>query len=684
MMQSGIMGVPALSLMLAACAMLPVGAGAAQTLDVLATYYRPDEPFPEFNHIWREREPDEAEAGATSAARQPVLGASVHVLVHNATSDVLAIDDVLLQGISLKRAIAFSDQRKNRKPASIYFAALSAAEKQTLVDAGEPIWWRVDPPSLMPGQTGEATIRLRFAPKPETLRIDLAHAQGRVMATVLRRAAPPRFEGISFSPDRRDVYLYLKNPASPGKGPARILIDARDVTLSARIASDSKTTVTPVVLRLDTPLEGLSFHGWRALWPDGSMAVAGIRVWSDEFAYGMWGGQPGKDSEVEVARTYVRTLRQHSINVQMPQVGSAALSAFWKTEAGKRYCESMGLRFVTGEIGKWGVKDPYAYFLKDEPDAADAKMKGIPSGHAVGSLAQWILDLSREWRAKAPTVPQALNVDLTYKPHNYYVYGQLPDLLLADPYYQPRLRDAYWKQPQRIPVYRKATFVRAISTTVRSAAAPKPSHIILYGNKYIDTKEKREFRYPTPEEKRIEVYYAIGAGAKGISYWWFTPGKPAYGVGGRGPEAERLRREIGLIGAELQTVAPVLLRSCPADIPIKAPVLVVVNEQYVNEDKGTTVTPAADVSVRIGAPSWMVPKHAIEVGPRGLRPMPLRRDGADVVLALGTVNTTRLMVLAGDRGVGDELEARYRQAVAANVASLLGQPAVGLPAGQGR
>jgi len=660
---------------------------APATVDVIGTCYRADEPFPEFAPFWTERSPvveGVDDAVSASSTRELNLGGSVHIFLRNTGSRPSGIEDVELAGISLKRAIAFSEQRKNRKPANVCFSNLNDAERKRIIAAGEPIWWRVDPQSIPPGGICEITVRLRARPTVAPA-ITLLRKEAPTRVTVTADSAAPRFAGISFGPDLRDVFLYAKHP-EPGCKPAGVRLDGQDVTAAARIGTDPKLDVAAIVLRLPDALSAGSLHCFHVQYTDGTAAIAGIRAWSDELGYGVWGGQPGDESETAVARRYVDNLSEHNVNLQMPQVGSRALAAFFKSSAGQQHCRNAGLRFVIGELDKWNVSKPFAYFLHDEPDAGDAHITGLPTGHEVGSLAQWAIGRSQEWRAAHPAVPQALNVDLTYKPHNWYVYGQVPDILMADPYYQPRLRTAYWEHPERIPLYRQARFVYAISRLAQSAAAPKPAHIILYANRYIDRKTGREFRYPTPVEKRIEVYYALAGGAKGISYWWFSPGRPAYGLGGKGPEAARLWREVGLLGAEVRTAGPVIVRSCPANVPVQAPqgtlascllagldtmVVVIVNEQHLNDDKGAMITPLPQSEVAVHVPYWMRAQEVFEVRATGPTPVPSQADESQLRWKLGTLDLPRLFVVTGDAGLRGRLDELYRSRFASNVAKLL-------------
>ncbi len=674
-----------------AAVLLPFGVAPVRAApELVGVHFRPDEPFPEFDRFWVRgmAEGAEGDVQVRRSAGPLRLGASVHLFFRNAGAKPLAVDDVYLEGLSLRRAIAFSDQRKNRKPASIVFSDLSPQEKQKLVAAGDPIWWRVDPPLISPGSFGEVTIRLRSVAQTKSLTCELRCGDRALAATAEVCKVAPRIEGAVFSPDLRTLSLYLKHPNGDKRSVKRILLDGNNVMGAARFATDPRVDVAPAEIRLPQAVATGSFHCVQAVWDDGSTAMAGIRARHDEFAYGVWGGRPGKEDDIAAAEGYVRDLKAHNVNVQMPQVGSAALSSFFKTPAGRRFCEEEGMRFVIGEIEKWGVRQPFALFIHDEPDAGDAHIRGLPAGREVGSLAQWAIERSYGWRQQASAIPQALNVDLTYKPHNWYVYGQLPDILMADPYYQPRLRTAYWDNPKDRPLYTRATFVYAISRIIQSAAAPKPTHAILYANRYIDRKTGREFRGPTPVEKRIEMYYALAAGAKGISYWWMTPGKPAYGMGGAHTESRRLWREVGLLGAEARTAGPLLVRGCAADVPAKAPkdvfvrgllvgldtmVVIVVNEQHVNDDKGTTVTPVADLAVEMTLPAWLKPADVFEIDARGPRKAEFRIEEGQIALPLGMLEATRMVVVTADASLRERLAVLHRDAFAANVEKLLAE-----------
>jgi len=658
--------------------------------ELLGMFYRADRPFPQFLPFWREAWSLKDATGETlqyAYAGMPV-GGSVHVFLRNTGLEPLEVEEVRLEGLSLKRAIAFSEQKRKRllRPASIYFADLTTAERERLLSAGEPVWWRVEPQPVSPGGTAQVLVRLRRTPQSKTLRLGLQWNGGTLEVLVPVRPDHPRMAGIFFSSALNRVYLYLHHPGDGGRKPRRILLDGRDVTRDSTIGYDETLDIVPVVLRRRKPLSPGSFHVFQAEYEDGLTASAGIRAWSGDFAYGMWGSKPGKEGDDELARWYVWDLYEHNINVQMEMVGSAAVRGFLKSEAGRQLCAELGIRRMVNEPGKGNLKEPWAYFLVDEPDCGDYRVQELKPHLRVGSLAQALVQRSRELRARDPLTPHLLNVDLTFKPDNWYIYGQLPDILAADPYYQERIRAAYYDHPDRLPLYTKALYVYAVGRVCQSACAPKPLHLILNSVHHIE--KEQPFRFATPEEKRVEVYYALAVGAKGLSYWWYTPVPPYLGVGADDPQARALWRAIGLLGAEVRTAGPVLVRSCPAPLPVTASrrlwvrtllagldtvVVICVNDDYASDRLGTVVRPLERAEVNLRLPAWLEPKEAFEITFEGPRDIAWERRGADVALHLGRVDLTRLILISADPQLRDHLQALYQEQFAAKVARLVAQ-----------
>jgi len=149
---------------------------AATRHSIIDTYYRFDVPLPEFTEFWRDM--SEREAALNLRLWEKPLAGSAHVYLMNTGTQPLEIEDVILAGISLKRAIAFSDQdvRREADPASIYFSDLSTADRKKLISAGDPIWWRTQPRSAAPGTVCEVAVRFRTNPPGDSVKLVLAAA----------------------------------------------------------------------------------------------------------------------------------------------------------------------------------------------------------------------------------------------------------------------------------------------------------------------------------------------------------------------------------------------------------------------------------------------------------------------------------------------------------------------------
>ena len=74
--------------------------------------------------------------------------------------------------------------------------------------------------------------------------------------------------------------------------------------------------------------------------------------------------------------------------------------------------------------------------------------------------------------------------------------------------------------------------------------------------------------FPTPQSKRMEIYYALAGGAKGLCYWWFPKGWPSDGLSDQTSAGQALWKEMGLAHNEIKTVQPLLVTSQPVDLTL--------------------------------------------------------------------------------------------------------------------
>ena len=657
---------------------------AAPSAETGAAYFS-DKPFPQFMYLWQEGwRLKDSEGNKLIYARPDMpLGGYAFVYYRNTGKEAVKITDLMIEGIKLSEGLGVTHKPRSleeRYGSSILLSKLPKDQIELLKSAGAPVWWKAEPQELAPGAIGEIVVRLRRDPQIEKLNIGIVTDEGVIEAVVQTSQQQPRFTTISFTPELDTVYLYASHPMC-GMKPTKIFLDGKDVTQISSVVSDDSLDTAPIVIKLSKPLDWMSYHNFKAMYPDGSAAVAGIRAWGREMVYGMWGASLGRGEDEEVGRRYLTDWAEHNINVHMG-MPSGAGTDFFRSDEGWEFCESIGIDRMT----RWIVegRQPAFFFLMDEPDAHDAGTDEVRATERLGSLGQHLVTWADVLRRHGPDTPILLNIDNTYKPENWYMYHQLPDIPCIDPYYPEQLDYVYRTEPGKLSAHTKPTYVYAVSAISQSSGQPKPLHAILCSTKYFDA-QGYEGRFPTPEEKRMEVYYAIAAGAKGLSYWWFSPDRYCRGCGEDDPDARALWKEIGLLGAEVRTAGPIITRSCPATLEMKATprlwvrsllsgldtvAIIVVNDDVACDRAGTVFKPVEQAAVTVTLPSWIKARDVLEITYDGIKDVQWKDIGSQVSLDLGSVELTRFILITSDAELRNRLQALYETDYAHNVASL--------------
>ncbi|HSW46420.1 MAG TPA: hypothetical protein VLM89_12700 [Phycisphaerae bacterium] len=658
--------------------------------DLLQTVFQADQAFPEYLPLWWDGWPWEDEYGVKVRHARPdmPLGGHLKVYFRNDGNRPIEIADILIEGISVSQAVAPEDRNKARAGenyfSSIQFSNLSKEEIERITTAGDPVWWKPDPASVPPGAIAEVTVRLRREPKPDRLNVEVVTNRENYRGTAATRGTAPRILNVSFAPGMDRATLYLRHPSGKGLAPTSILMDGQDLTGRCTMVADEAVAVVPVVLALPRPTREAQYHCFQAIYADGSSAIAGLRAWEPEFRYGMWGWPRPDESPEKTARNHLVRMQAHHINTLMWSLGEHVLD-FAVTDSGQAALKQSGIRLMHHVAGY--LKDPLYLFLTDEPDAADFGAKVInPPDKRLGATAQSLVEKGRLWRKECPGTLQLLNTDATFQPEQYYTYAQLADVGCFDRYYAGELQGAYERHPADLGEMTRPTSVYAAGRIFHSVCSPKPMHIILTAS--LCNPEQHPFRAPTPEEKRVEVYYALAAGAKGLSYWWYAPYGDCPGVGGDYPGMPRLLNEIGILGAEVRTAGAILSQACPADLALQASrdlwvrsllarndtiIVVAVNDNIAFDRAGAVVVPAEKARIEIRPPAWMQPGSVFEISSEGTRDAVWNNHQGTVTIELGTVELTRLIVLTSDGGLRQSLQKLYQEQFAANVRQLVSE-----------
>ena len=318
----------------------------------------------------------------------------------------------------------------------------------------------------------------------------------------------------------------------------------------------------------------------------------------------------------------------------------------------------------------------------DEPESHDYAVSELPDELRVGSFGQGLVERQRKWTEVDGQTLTLLNLDSTYKPAGWLVYGQIPDILCCDPYYQETLNSVtFGKHPGRFGWFSSPYSVYGMSDIMRWCAEPRPTHIILNS---VSRADEPKFRYGTPEEKRIEFYYALAAGAKGISYWWFTPYGECKGCGSDEPDAIAMMKEMARLNAEARAVEPLLSTACPGMITdtksdpfmTTAPywlmartllrgtdtaIIVLVNRDHMSDRVGTIYKPIPKAPLTFTKPPWMKASTAFRVSKSGIQNVPLMVQGDVVKATLMDLDLAEMLVITDNASLVGEARGRWEQ-----------------------
>jgi len=642
------------------------GTAADAAVTLLGVQYQQDNPYAEYN-CWYHYGSYPTSCGTV------VTGCNVHVFLKNTGGSSVTINDVTLAGYSLKTILK---RNTNFHAANSIFFYWDNPP-QDILDAGEPVWYRADPNPIPAGGVARVVVRLRSVPVTRPVSIGVVTSAGTINTTVPVNADAPVLASVGFSADRTKVYLHWRR--SGGAAPVAIYMDGTDVTASATTVGDVNVNFAATVLQFATPLANMSYHVYQGVYADGKTATGSLRTWVNRFIYGTWGVHEIPDNDAAAARAWIDDCNRRGVNAYVMNT-SGGLQDFMSTSAGRDYAEAHDYGYVK-DSNTWGT-NPRMWFIDDEPDIEEGNIEcgtglRIPcgGGHTTGILGLHLLEYGESLRAINPAAPTTINLDGNFKPDGWYAYGQLADVMMMDSYYEQEMAVNHWYHPERDPLYTKPTSIYAAAIATTTAAEPNPMHMILYSCEYKDLSLGYIWPFPTPASKRIQAYYALAGGAKGMAYWWYKKGYPFNGLDAGTAAATALWKEIGLIGNEIKTAQPLLVTGHPVTtalttspgvwartlaVGVDSMILIAVNDQFYNDATGTHLTPVTNANVTIALPSWLASSPvAFAVSPYGISDVGTLLTGNELLVCLGTLNATRLVVITTNPSLKSDIESRY-------------------------
>jgi len=527
------------------------------------------------------------------------------------------------------------------------------------------IWWRMLPDPLPPGAVGEVMVRLREPlAEPAKLRVSLGDS-GTVEASIAPQPQPIRIETVGFTARTDQVFLVAEALDGKPHRLTKVLLDGRDVTKRSRLLDPGFTSgISPVVISLtEPPIEG-SYHVYMVRGDGSDAAACCVRTYDGWVPLGTYGW--GQYEE------YARNGCNGYNNFGRASKGELDSQATLLMRGVCIIGDSPPDDFMIGHPGL------FAYCLMDEPDCQDYfRAEELPHALRIGYHAPELERRCRVCRARDPRKPTFLTIDLTYKPADFYIYGPLADITNVDCYTHAIGADL--------------KMVREVVETARYGVGPHPLTFTFEG--YFPDPDKPEElakrRFPRPpfaEETRLSIYYALGAGARGLYDYIHCTEKAADHTSRGVNEYPDLWREIGRCYREIDTVAPLLALAHPTKLATcedekvwlrtlvcgaDAVLVVCGNDDYTEEARSFRYRPKTDVAVHLRTIPWLKPRQAWRVTEAGLEPLGLKADTRGTEVRLKRLDVAGMILVASDPSLGERLAKRHRELEAARSVALL-------------
>lgn len=556
------------------------------------------------------------------------------------------ITDVFINGLSLNSS--FAAVIPSGKTYYLYSPRfLSGGVPSALLNAGEPVWYRIKPLQYGSWKCTEITVRLRTQPSST-----VTFAAQRADSSLIQLSiAPPtaiatRFGFVTTNTARNVIHAHvLLTQSLPGQSVSRVRLDGTDVTaLMSAPDGYGDSGVLPIAITPTAPLTKGSFHLLECLLANGEHVWTTFRAGSG-FATAMFG-------KINDAVSYFTDLRNHYIDAAKTYSHDTSEYSL-AVSYGIRFMQSHQDFTLTNSFNEatWNNNhgyDMYAYWMYDEPDLADSH-----AGYAEGTWAQYFVKLGDGIAQANPINPTFVNCN----GGGYYTYGRVCDISSSD-YYYPNHADRDGWDP--LPLL----FNRAKSH--RAGTMPYPS--LRFLNASPDPGDPIT-RAPFPGEERVMYYASIGGGDNGVFYYWYNSSS-SYGC----QYQTALWAEIARINKETKLLQSYIECSFPAVFNMTLPtgtwmrvlaagkdvfLCPLINTAYVSSLTAFTWTPKSSVPIQVTLPAGRVPVEAVTVDDTGPHALSFTVSGGRVSFNAGTLQVGKFVLISFKPGLLAELNARW-------------------------
>ena len=584
------------------------------------------------------------------------------IVIRNTGKTPMEVTDILLDEVSVVNRLTTHGDLKSTSIWHEEGLTKPSAPTRTLMDAGEPIWYKIRPTSVAPGGLGFVLIRTRLvASHPVEVRI--ADNRGNVCTAVVKPQEPKvRIAYVGFGENCDQMVIFARKLAPADLTLDRVYLNEVDVTAQCKFASQEFWNDLGILtVALNTPLKEGSHHLLRLTTKQGTEIVDMIRAKKDFFPVGVYGWSSKGATAVERMYDFYRSLKSHHFNTDLIFIWPKD-NAIRNSAEGRELASRNDIMLLDADDKHW--------YVRDEIDIWEGvHLKSFPESKRLGCMAQTdVIDFMKAKLSEDAAALGWLQLDGWGHPANYFIHARGADIPSSGDY-------AGQGAKQPIAVYDAVN-------ALRWAAMPGAFNTLIYAawEKSIGVP-----RFPSPQEEKMMAYYCVASGGKGLCYYTYDDSKPG-GTGDHGVEANpTLLEAIGQINLTVQTLTPLLLGAYPCDGIVSqhsvdtatnsdalwhrtllcadgTAILILVNHDFTSEVDGFSNTPLKDVRLELHLPPWGHHQAALAADGSRIKELELSTTGDTntKTLYFPELETAELIVI-GELGLGIELSRRFRE-----------------------
>lgn len=521
--------------------------------------------------------------------------ASLHLFVQNKGSKSMALLPPIVNGFDCE---ALSSRDENR-PRDI-------------------LWYRIRPRTIAPGEIANIMIVLP-EPTDQSAVVEIRTSSGESIKTTIKCVPEPmRFQAIRFSRDLRSINVFVRwADASKASSLKRIRLNGDDVRKQASPwPANGSDGLAFTRIALPQPLVKNSFHVLEVEDDAGRSTAYQIRAIPSEFLIGIYGAAHQQNIEDWAAHDCDHHISFHAVPPDIVD----ALAVSGMTVGPKYITEPLVIR----DEEKVGIFDENAaretlaevidrpnilyHHLVDEPDVCD-----YYAGRWLGSTGMELAARAEFFEKHDPKTYNFVQLDNTFWPRNYRVYGESADLLATHRYTLGNFIrvEAGPEAYHRPPVLQD---MLDVMSKFRPTTEPRPYFMV---TQFFNLGPRRSGRPPDIEEMRLQCYAMIADGASGVMHYIHS-GSSGGGEGSRTPELwdamtgfhKELRR-VGEVVESGSIVPEAWVRSDSPHVIAKGIVsademaVVLINRSHRSALGNFTVRPVLNQTVSVQLPPWL-------------------------------------------------------------------------------